>query len=281
LSFVLASLLLAAEAHCAQAQPCARANDWLGARALDRRGEPLGILSELVLEPRAGAVQYAVVRSEGWLWLSGLRRIYPITAVSSAMPGLVRVQVDKADLGKQTGVEPLESRLRPYQPHASHDGQHAPASKIIGSVLVDARGEALGAIDDLIFDARNGALRWVVAESIAFPAGGLQPQAGGGYRPGKPRNARAMSPPQWPSMRASALLGKEVIDRRHRDFGKVRDLRVDLEGARVEAALVDRRDDWMPGEALVAVPIEAFSLPRDLPDKIAINYSRERFTRRP
>ncbi len=44
---------------------------------------------------------------------------------------------------------------------------------------------------------------------------------------------------------------------------------------------MDRRDDWMPGEALVAVPIEAFSLPRDLPDKIAINYSRERFTRRP
>lgn len=44
---------------------------------------------------------------------------------------------------------------------------------------------------------------------------------------------------------------------------------------------MDRRDDWMPGAALVAVPIEAFSLPRDLPDKIAINYSRERFTRRP
>jgi sporulation protein YlmC with PRC-barrel domain len=76
---------------------------------------------------------------------------------------------------------------------------------------------------------------------------------------------------------ASALLQKEVIDRLHRDFGEIRDLRVDLAEKRVAAALVDRRDDWTPGEALVAVPIEAFSLLRDLPDKVAINYSRERF----
>jgi hypothetical protein len=38
-----------------------------------------------------------------------------------------------------------------------------------------------------------------------------------------------------------------------------------------------RRDDWRAGEALVTVPIEALSLPRDLGERIALNYSRERF----
>jgi hypothetical protein len=107
----------------------------------------------------------------------------------------------------------LASLLLAAEAHCVQAQPRAPASKIIGGALVDARGNALGDIDDLIFDARNGALRWVVAESIAFPAGGLEPQAGGGYRLGKMRNARAMSPPQWPSMRTSALLHKEVIDR--------------------------------------------------------------------
>ena len=49
--------------------------------------------------------------------------------------------------------------------------------------------------EHLVFDARNGRLL-----------------------PG----ARAQGPLQWPAMRASQLIGHEVVDRRHRDFGEIR-----------------------------------------------------------
>lgn len=104
--------------------------------------------------------------------------------------------------------------------------------------------------EHLVFDARNGRLL-----------------------PG----ARAQGPLQWPAMRASQLIGHEVVDRRHRDFGEIRELVLDSQRRRISAVVIDRRDDWQAGEALVKVPIEALSLPRDLGDRIALNYGRERF----
>lgn len=151
------------------------------------------------------------------------------------------------------------------------------ASALLGGELARAGGDKLGGIDDLVFDARDGTLRVVVADGVAFSARGLQAESGKRYALPEGNDARAFTPPAWPAMRASALIGREVIDRERRDFGEIRDLVVDLEAGRVRSALVDRRDDWAAGQALVTVPIEEFSLPRDLADKVALNYSRERF----
>ncbi|HEX6265580.1 MAG TPA: hypothetical protein VFZ81_01655 [Burkholderiales bacterium] len=89
--------------------------------------------------------------------------------------------------------------------------------------------------------------------------------------------ARRFAEPEWPATRASTLIDREAVDRLHRDFGEIRELLVDLDALRVHSAIVDRRDDWAAGEALVDVPIKAFSIPRDLPDKVALDYERERY----
>lgn len=149
-------------------------------------------------------------------------------------------------------------------------------SDLIGRELVNARGESLGTISDLVFDARNGALVSVVAGSLAFPANDLRPQAGR-YMLRTKYEPRTFAEPKWPAMRASTLMEREVVDRLHRDFGEIRNLVIDLDAQKVRAAVVDRRDDWAPGETLLSVPIESFSLPRDLPEKVALNISRERF----
>ncbi|HEX6318100.1 MAG TPA: PRC-barrel domain-containing protein [Burkholderiales bacterium] len=169
--------------------------------------------------------------------------------------------------------------LAPAAPlHADNKAQ-VRATELFGSRLIDKGGEALGEIGDLVFDARNGALRSVVVDGVALPVSRLLPEAGGRrYILTEPDDTRptAFAEPRWPSMRASRLVSHEVVDRLHRDFGEIRDVLVDLDRRRVGGVIIDRRDDWQAGQALVTVPVEALSLPRDLGDKVALNYSRER-----
>jgi sporulation protein YlmC with PRC-barrel domain len=113
-----------------------------------------------------------------------------------------------------------------------------------------ARALMAGEVDDIVFDARTGAIR-------GFERAGGAPA------------------PEWPAMRASRVLGHEVVDRYHRDAGEIVDLEVDLDAGRVEHAVIDLRDDWKPGARLVRVPLTELSLPPDLGEKIAYNFARE------
>lgn len=170
--------------------------------------------------------------------------------------------------------------LLPAVPSQAADAPYVRASELFGSRLVDESGEALGEVDDLVFDARNGALRSVVVDGLALPVSRLGSEAGGErYVLKQPDDARAaaLGEPRWPAMRASELINHEVVDRLHRDFGEIRDALIDLDARRVRSVIIDRADDWQPGKALLTVPIEELSLPRDLGDKVALNYSRERF----
>jgi sporulation protein YlmC with PRC-barrel domain len=234
--------------------PTRRASAMLGAPAVDRHGKMLGVRAELIVEPLAGAVHYAVVRSDGWLWLPERQYLYPTTALARGAQGTVAVQVDREDLVR--------------------------ASDLFGSRLVDERGAALGEVEDLVFDARNGALRSVVVDGVALPISRLRPEAGGEryvLRRTEDGRAAAVAEPKWPAMRASLLINHEVVDRLHRDFGEIRDVVVNLDARQVRSVIIDRADDWQPGRALLTVAIEELSLPRDLGDKVALNYSRERF----
>ena len=145
------------------------------------------------------------------------------------------------------------------------------ATELIGMSVVDPAGRRLGPIQDLIFDATDARLRLVTVH-----IGGRE----AGFHPGRfeLRDGRAVlnateaklervpdfGEPKWPAMRASTLIRKEVRDRLHRDAGEVVDLLVDLDERRVHHALMDLRDDWKAGAKLTRVPIEEFSLPRDL-----------------
>jgi len=61
-----------------------------------------------------------------------------------------------------------------------------------------------------------------------------------------------------------------------RDAGEIVELVADLREARVEAAVIDLRDDWKPGERLVTVAFEHFALPRDLGQYAVLDIDRER-----
>jgi sporulation protein YlmC with PRC-barrel domain len=164
------------------------------------------------------------------------------------------------------------------------------ASELIGTRVVDAQGERLGEIKDVVFDTRNGKILHVtIALGHGFLGIGKKEAAFSTAQlvfrndavmldiPDEAlRATAAFDDPTWPAMRASQLIQREVQDRLRRDSGEIVDLLVDLAERRVAHALVDVRDDWRSGEKLVTVPIEQFSLPRDMGEFATLNIVREK-----
>lgn len=162
------------------------------------------------------------------------------------------------------------------------------ASELIGSAVFGTRGERVGEVRDVILDARDGTIRSFIIEyggwlgigerEVALAAARLAQRGEKLVLEGTEealRSAPAFERPVWPAMRASALINREVRDRLHRDSGEIADLALDLSAGRVHHALINLRDDWQPGRRLVAVPIEDFSLPRDMGRYAILNVTRD------
>ena len=166
------------------------------------------------------------------------------------------------------------------------------ARQLLGAEVVSPRGEGLGTLADFVFDARSGVLSGAVLrfgglagiawQTAVLPAGLLRAQNGPLVADASPQSLARLPPfaeLEWPAMRASVLLGREVIDAARRDAGEIVDLQVNLREGRIEQASIELRDDSKLGSRLVQVPIPLFSLPRDLGDFVALNVDREHLGR--
>ena len=229
------------------------------------------------VQPRGGA--------EGRRWLSRGGRTYSGIG-HFGIPFGVGI-----DLARSLRVKAIlaAALVLPLLVFAAQDPLETRAGELIGAPVLNPAGEHLGEVTDIVFDARDGSIRYVVIEfggwlglgegEAAFSAAQLVPR--GGYvmldvPEGSLRRTPAHEEPAWPAMRATKLIEREVLDRRHRDAGEIVDLLIDLRAPRVHHALINLRDDWKPGERLVRVPIEEFSLPRDMGDHATLNIARER-----
>jgi sporulation protein YlmC with PRC-barrel domain len=160
----------------------------------------------------------------------------------------------------------------------------------LGRAVVDARGERIGELKDVLFDGRDGAIvalaveygRWLrVAEhEAAFPRGQFS-RRGAALVLALPeaalRRAPALERPQWPLVRASSVIGREVRDRLHRDAGEMSDLVMDFERGEVRYALIDLPDEWGGGR-LERVALDELALPRDIGQYVTLNVRRERLS---
>lgn len=161
------------------------------------------------------------------------------------------------------------------------------ASALLGQEVRTAGGERVGELRDIVFDARTGAIRFVTIDlGGAFGLGGKEAAfstaelllRGEEVRltasPAALENVPAFGEPDYPAMRASKLIHREVRDRLHQDAGEIVDLLLDPRWRRVHTALIDLRDDWKPGEWIVPAAIEDFSLPRDMGRYAVLNIAR-------
>jgi sporulation protein YlmC with PRC-barrel domain len=162
-------------------------------------------------------------------------------------------------------------------------------TELVGTEVRDARGDRLGEIKDVLFDARDGAIvaltvdygRWLrISEYEAAFAPRLFAHGGNGLQLGVAeatlRRTPAVGRPAWPLLRASDLVGREVRDRLHRDSGEMVDLVLDLEAERVESALIDLRDDWEARAVVRRVSLEQLSLPHEVGQYPTLTVTRER-----
>jgi len=164
-------------------------------------------------------------------------------------------------------------------------------TKLAGTEVRDARGERLGELKDVLFDARDGTIvaftvdygRWLrISEYEAAFAPALFAPAGEALElrvaEARLRRAPPADRPEWPLVRASDIVGRAVLDRLHRDSGEMVDLLLDLDGARVADALIDLRDEWEARPVLRRVPLRDLSLPREVGQYATLGVTRERLT---
>lgn len=143
-----------------------RASELIGTTAVDRQGEALGRIKDLIVSAQTGHVHYALVAFSGWLGLGDKHYIYPVNALA---PGRSRdevaIQVDSKDLGERTGVDELESWLRKYDPNAAFaDRRFVPASKLLGKPVEDHGGNRAGELEDIVLNLGSGDVRYVIVE---------------------------------------------------------------------------------------------------------------------
>lgn len=166
-------------------------------------------------------------------------------------------------------------------------------SEFIGRTVLDVRGQPLGEVTDVIFDSRDGAVlaitvdygRWLRVASHEADFGLRQISTAGDklvLQVPEPalRRMPASRRPAWPAVSAAWLIGRDVRDRLRRDSGEMVDLVVDWAGGRIEQALIELPDEWAIRRR-IALPLEAFSLPRDIGQYATLHVRRERLIRLP
>lgn len=164
----------------------------------------------------------------------------------------------------------------------------ATVNELIGTPVFDGSGDEIGEVKDVVFDARDGAIvaltveygRWlrVASHEAAFVPGDFL-RATQGLVLKLPAAALRRTPPlglaNWPALRASYVMGREVRDRLRRDSGVMVDLVVDLARMRISSVIIDLRDEWEERERLLRLPFPALAFPREFGDFPTLRVRRE------
>ena len=177
-----------------------------------------------------------------------------------------------------------------FAPAAAVSSPSAPStvSALIGTPVFDGSGDEIGEVKDVVFDARDGAIvaltveygRWlrVASHEAAFVPGDFA-RRDEGLVLRLPAQALRRTPPlgwaNWPALRASYVMGREVRDRLRRDSGVMVDLVVDFGAMRITSAIIDLRDEWEERERLLRLPFPELSFPREFGDFATLRVRRE------
>ena len=166
-------------------------------------------------------------------------------------------------------------------------GPRVSVSELIGRTVADANGNAIGELTDVIFDARDGTIRAVTVDygrwlhvgsrEAAFPLAQISSTAKAVVLDVPERELRRAPPaerPDWPSLSAAWLIGREVRDRLHRDSGEMVDLVADLDAARIVQAVIRLPDEWAADR--ISLPLDALTLPREVGQYATLDVTRER-----
>jgi sporulation protein YlmC with PRC-barrel domain len=169
-----------------------RADNLIGAKVVNERGEQLGTIEDIVLTPDRSGINYAVL-SHGWSWGGGGKLFAVPWSQFQVRPGervLVLSNVTAADLDRAEGFDrahwpataqenwlnlPGRATMPPalgYVPPSGnmpYDVKDLRVSELTGKVIRDLQGERLGRLDDVVIDTHQGRIAFgMVAMRTGF-----------------------------------------------------------------------------------------------------------------
>jgi sporulation protein YlmC with PRC-barrel domain len=166
-------------AALAFAAACAQAGDWEGMRAtqfldaqvVNRQGEKVGAIRELVINMGTGRVHYAVLASDELI-------PWPLRALSPGRNGNVVLDVRPNEL--------WPSRNQPaWDQAADKNTPFIRARELLGRKVLDRNGHGLGVLQDLVLDLASGDVlqayilgdreRLVPLEKLRIPGAAKEP----------------------------------------------------------------------------------------------------------
>ncbi len=157
------------------------------------------------------------------------------------------------------------------------------ASKIIGANVENANGDNIGEIKDMMVDARNERVRYVVLSHggvlgigdklFAYPMSMVETKG-----TDSDKLVMNVNKEKLDLVRASDLIGKNFDDTNGKDAGEIEDLVVNSNNGNIEYAIVDFDDSWAKKTdgKLVAIPLSNITVSGDKNDKLVIQTTADR-----
>ena len=243
-----------------------RVTELAKAGILDRRGNRVGEVDDVLLNPRDGKVAAIVIKFiPAWHDPASLVAVPP-TSLGRKGANYV-ANFEASDMRPATAATPDAKPAAAAAPAVPKgpEGTDFRLTRLIGTAVVDPAGRALGPVRDLVVDATSYQVSQMFIASgdrvAAYPLSGRAPKVLDGKVMLELDAAQlaalpAAAPPAAPgSVLASSLLKGSIVDSSGKDVGTLEEVVVSVERAKVHYAVAQFTPNWVQEGKLVALPL--------------------------
>lgn len=242
-----------------------RVTELTKAGILDRRGNRVGEVDDLLLNPADGKLAAIVIKFiPSWHDPASLVAVPPASLGRKGANYVANFEA--SDMRPATAAAPAKPAAPPVPaaPKGPEDTDFR-LTRLIGTAVVDPAGRALGQVRDLVLDARSYQVTQIHIASgdrvVAFPTSGRAPKVLDGKVMLESDAAQlAAMPAAEPQAAQGALLASRmlkgaIVDSTGKDVGTVEDVVVSVERAKVHYAVAQFTPNWVQEGKLVALPL--------------------------
>ena len=243
-----------------------RVTELTKAGILDRRGNRVGEVDDLLVNPADGKLAAIVIKFiPAWHDPASLVAVPP-TSLGRKGASYV-ANFEASDMRPATAGAPAAKPAAPAAPPAPKgpEGTDMRLTRLIGTAVVDSAGKPLGQVRDLVLDAKSYQVAQVHIAAgdrvVALPSSGRAAKVLDGKVMLETDAAQlaalpAAAPQAAPgTVLASRLLKAGIVDSTGKDVGTLEEVVVNVERARVHYAVAQFTPNWVQEGKLVALPL--------------------------
>ena len=273
-----------------------RASEMVKAQLRDPQGKDVGDVKDLLVRAEDARVGHVVVEFDRSWYDKGGWVALPMSSVrgegrdfvATFKPDHIRPAEGKDARTAQQAVPKPEAHAKAAErPAADRDER---VSKLVGRKVVDPAGKDLARVKDLVIDTQERRVAYAILsvggflkvgdKPVAYPLPAREAWISGDKIVLESSQEKLKAMPEYqverpyegkgPSrfMRASDLLGVELVDQSGRDVGDLRDIVVNLASGEVRYVVADFDSAWVQDGKLFAIPFRQLQKSREHHDPV-------------